>query len=500
MYEQIFSKVVAPAAPWVVLKFGGSSVGDATRWPKIEQIVRRHLDGGRRVLVVCSAASGVTDQLEALIAALGRGEASGERLAALSRRHSELGAGLGLDSKAVLAPELAGLEAACAACAGPVTPPQQAVILAHGELMSSRLATAWLARRGLTVARLDARHVLSAEVGDDRAGNYLSARCTAAPSAAARAELERLAAPVVVTQGFIASDPSGATVLLGRGGSDASAAYLAATIGAEAVEIWSDVPGLFTANPRAVADARLLRRLSFAEAEAIGALGAKALHPRTIEPLASHGIPIRLGWTSRPEVVGTKIGGGRSPAGPKAIVSRKQLALLTMWRRSSWQPVGFLAEVATRFHRRGLSMDLVATSTSEIRATVDLGAFPWARESLEDLLADLSEVCQPRLMSKVACVSVVGSGVPPRLLGGLGSADPFAGALVHMVGHAADGNHVSVVVDETAVDDLVAAAHRHLIAGLDDDSVFGPRWEVLAAQPPASDPADDQEVRQCATA
>src|SRR5690606_20663387 len=200
-----------------------------------------------------------------------------------------------------------------------------------------------------------------------------------------RAAIDATGADVIVTQGFIAGTGDGGTALLGRGGSDASGAYLAAGFAAEALEIWTDVPGVFTADPRRLPDARLIRRLSYGEAEAAGALGGKVLHPRTIEPAREAGVPIRIGWTARPDVDGTRIARTRPPRGAKAIVSRRDLALVSMWRPSSWQPVGFMAEVAARFHQLGLSMDLVASSSSEIRATIDLAAFPSAAAELDRL-------------------------------------------------------------------------------------------------------------------
>jgi diaminopimelate decarboxylase/aspartate kinase len=238
---------------------------------------------------------------------------------------------------------------------------------------------------------------------------------------------------------------------------------------------------MFTADPRRCPDARLLRRMSYREAEAAGALGAKVLHPRTIEPARRAGIPIRIRWTAHPDVDGTVISRLRSPRGAKAIVSRKDLALVTMWRDSSWQPIGFMAEVAARFHALGLSMDLISSSPSEIRATIDLAAFPSARDSLGRLCDDLAEVCRPRVVSRVSCVSVVGAGIGERMIAGWPRFAPLASAAVHLVSHSACGDHVSYVVDPRAEAELIAAAHDELLARAQNESTFGPSWRDLTA-------------------
>jgi diaminopimelate decarboxylase/aspartate kinase len=167
-----------------------------------------------------------------------------------------------------------------------------------------------------------------------------------------------------------------------------------------------------------------------------------------------------------------------------------------MWRPSSWQPVGFMAEVAARFQRRGLSMDLISSSPSEIRATVDLGAFPSAASELDALLADLAEVCRPRVVSRVGCVSVVGAGVVHDLLRRAIGLDVLADIHVHLVNHAANGSHVSFVVDQAEVDRLVVAAHDRLVAGASRPSIFGPRWTALVEQPGPAPAA--AEVVPCA--
>ena len=166
--------------------------------------------------------------------------------------------------------------------------------------------------------------------------------------------------------------------MLGRGGSDTAAAYLASRIGAARVEIWTDVPGLFTANPRAVSGARLIHRLGYAEAETLATMGAAALHPRAIGPVREAGIPMHIAWTRHPELEGTVIGSQIGEAGVKAISSRNGLCLVSTRRPASWQPVGFMADVAECFRKHELCMDLVSSSPSDIRATVDLDADPSA--------------------------------------------------------------------------------------------------------------------------
>jgi diaminopimelate decarboxylase/aspartate kinase len=445
------------------------------RWKRIESIVRRHLAADRRVVVVCSAVSGVTNRIEELVEAAAQ---PSPLLAEIRGMHRDLAAKMGLDAASLLAEELTSLERCAAQLGSSPSAQQRALLLAHGELMSTRLGAAWLSARGLSCVRVDARDLLQAlPVAGDRSERYLSAQCGVQSSPAAQALLDASGARVIVTQGFIARGEDNETVLLGRGGSDTSAAYLAAALDAESVEIWTDVLGMFTTDPRIAPEARLLQRLSYAEAEALGALGAKVLHPRTIEPVRRRAIPLRIGWTDHPELQGTCVTGARAPRGIKAVVGRRDLALVVMTRPPSWQPVGFLADVATCFERRGLSMDLVASSSSEIRATIDLSAFPSARQDLQGLLDDLRHVCRPRLVPRVGCVSVVGAGASVLACPSMSRA--FAKAHVHLMVHAANGSHVSFVVDEVEVESLVAAGHRALLQGTGDKAVFGARWDVV---------------------
>jgi diaminopimelate decarboxylase/aspartate kinase len=476
-------------APWVVVKFGGTSVASDARWLCIERIVRAHVERGRRVLVVCSALATVTNRLEGLVEAAMRGEDTTPVWSDLLSVHRELAVAMGLDPAPLLGAEIRNLQSWASGLGREWTPRDRAHLLAHGEFLSTKLGAAFLKKSGCDVARVDARELLCALPGGERDERYLSASCAAERSEQAQERLAAETARVVVTQGFIARGGDVETVLLGRGGSDASAAYLAAAIDAEAVEIFSDVPGLFTADPRVCPEARLLRRTSYAEAESLSALGVKALHPRTIQPLRERGIPLHLGATALPDERGTRITCARARRGVKAVASRQKLALLVMTRSPSFQPVGFMAEVSARFQRRGVSMDLVASSPSEIRATVDLAAFPSLANELDALLEDLREVCRPRVLKGLGSVSLVGTDLPALGLRDASWLDALSRVHVHLTAQAANGTHLTFVVENCEVSDLMAAAHDALVSSLDaDDAQFGPRLtvpsQVESAAPP----------------
>ncbi len=304
------------SSSWVVLKFGGTSVASAARWRTIAGIVQERLSEGLRPVVVCSALAGVSDALEDLLAKALRGDGE-EAVEALRARHAEMAAELGV-SVEVLEPELELLDRLTLGISltREASPRLRAQVMATGELMSTRLGAAWMRGSGLDVAWLDARDCLRSEPEPEPHRHYLSARCLWERDASLQQELGAYPAGVLLTQGFIARDAAGHTVLLGRGGSDTSAATFAARLDACRCEIWTDVPGMFTANPRQVPEARLLAALDYDEAQEIASLGAKVLHPRAVPPVREAGIPLHVLCTARPEMAGTVIAGDHPDPGP----------------------------------------------------------------------------------------------------------------------------------------------------------------------------------------
>src|SRR5687767_15573898 len=295
---------------WVVVKFGGTSVSTLANWRNIALIVKRRVAAGHRVLVVHSAVTKITDMLEKLLVAAEAGKPD-EPLKAIEDRHRQLTTELGI----AVSPQLQGYfdelrqMSSGIALVGELSDRTRARIMANGELMATEIGARFLKSQGIDVTWMDARDMLSAEDrGASAKASVLSATCSFAPDAALEKRLDA-STPVVITQGFIARDSEGNTCLLGRGGSDTSASYLGAKLRAKAIEIWTDVPGMFSANPRATPSARLIRALHYDEAQEIATSGAKVLHPRCLLPARQYQIPLYVYSTPSPDLQGTLITG-----------------------------------------------------------------------------------------------------------------------------------------------------------------------------------------------
>jgi len=475
------------ATRWVVLKFGGTSVSTPERWRIIADLAASRIAEGLRPLVVCSALSGISNQLEALLALAveGRHEAA---LAALHKRHLELGEGLGIDVPERLADDFEELSrlALAASLLREAGPALKARVMAFGELMSTRLGAAFLETQGIATAWLDARTAL--ETREDPAASdpraYLSATCDFERDEALEARLAAMsggAGAAILTQGFIARNREGQTVLLGRGGSDTSASYLAARLGAERCEIWTDVPGLFTANPSLLPSARLLRALNYEEAQEIATTGAKVLHPRCIPPLRRHRIPLHVLSTGWPDIPGTVVSAFGPVTGPqvKAISSRSGITLISMETVGMWQEVGFLAKAFEIFAEHGVSIDSVSTSETNVTVSLDPGANALEPGVLRALLADLSAFCEPQVIAPTASLSLVGRGIR-AILHELGPVlEAFEELKIHLVTQAASDLNLTFIVDEDQSERLVRQLHGLLFGHQVEGPVFGPTWSEL---------------------
>ncbi|MEE8281351.1 MAG: bifunctional aspartate kinase/diaminopimelate decarboxylase, partial [Gammaproteobacteria bacterium] len=492
-----------PKSGWAVLKFGGTSVASAASWATIRDVVRDRLDAGMRPLVVHSAIAGTSDLLEELLRQATAG-AHDALLAEIVERYITLATDLGVDGVTLLQTYLTELEQLMAGIKQlrSVSLPVHAKVLALGELMATTLGAAYLQREGLKAHWLDARellHSIDSDNGSERAG-YLGARCDYDADPVLQKRLAKLDG-VVLTQGFIASNSRGEGVLLGRGGSDVSAAYLAAKLQAQRLEIWTDVPGLFSANPHEVPGARLLRALRYEEAQEIASTGATVLHPRSVSPARRFNIPMWVKCTLRPDSPGTRIGHDVGDDSPrlKAISRRSGVTLVSMETQSMWQEAGFLAEAFICFSELGLSIDLISTSESNVTVTLDPSVNSLDDAILERLEQRLERLCRVRIIADVAVVSLVGQKIR-AMLHEIGPAlEAFEEHRIHLVSQAASDLNLSFVVEEEQAPRLVQRLHATLVQPARDDAVFGETWQELqqaVAEPPAISPPWWMEKRK----
>ncbi|WP_442681867.1 bifunctional aspartate kinase/diaminopimelate decarboxylase [Stenotrophomonas sp. JC08] len=470
---------------WIVLKFGGTSVSRRHRWNTIGELAKKRAEEtGGRVLVVVSALSGVTNELTAI--ADGAVD-SRERMAALVRRHNEFLVELELGAE-VLAYRLAALQSLLDDPRALTRPLDwQAEVLGQGELLSSTIGAAYLRSNGLDFGWMDARHWLHAQppVPNQTAWSQrLSVNCQWQSGADLKQRFSSQPTRMLLTQGFIARHADGGTAILGRGGSDTSAAYFGALLGASRVEIWTDVPGMFSANPKDVPDARLLTRLDYYEAQEIATTGAKVLHPRSIKPCRDAGVPMAILDTERPHMPGTSIDGAAAPVpGVKAISRRNGIVLVSMEGIGMWQQVGFLAEVFALFAKHGLSVDLIGSAETNVTVSLDPSENLVSTDVLAALSADLSQICKVKVIVPCAAITLVGRGMRSLLYKLSDVWATFGKERVHMISQSSNDLNLTFVIDEADADGLLPILHAELIDSgampVYEEQVFGPRWREI---------------------
>ena len=470
---------------WVVMKFGGTSVSTVENWETIADLVRARLDSDLRPVIVHSALSGVSNALEQTLLSAVSGD-PGDRLASIREQHYALAAALGLDGATILGERLHELEQLIAGVrlVKEVSVRVRVRVMALGELMSTLVGAAFLAKKGLPVQWMDARDLLTSRSrpGRNPVTSYLSATCDYSHDEAMTAKLAAQDG-FVLTQGFIARNTSGETVLLGRGGSDTSAAYFAGRLSARRLEVWTDVPGMFTADPRVVPSARLLVGLHYDEAQELASAGSSVLHPRCISPARDSGFPIFIRSTTNPEISGTVISSVTEEVEPqvKGICIRNGLTLVSMTTVGMWHEVGFLAKAFAAFADNGVSVDLISTSETNVTVSIDTSDGMLPDDVEEALVYDLEKLCRVSVISNCSAVSLVGRKIRtiiPRMAPAL---EVFEEERIHLMSQAANDLNLSFVVDKQQGPRLVSKLHASIIRKEGASHVFGASWERLFA-------------------
>jgi aspartate kinase len=451
----------------IVMKFGGTSVESSVALERISGIVAARLD--RKPLVVVSAMGKTTDWLVAMAAAIEAGDltAALAQLARMREHHlrEALPAASG-DRRAGLEAFLTGtfehLEKMLRAypLGQRLTPAEMDLLLSFGERLSSTIVAEAFVCRGFHAVGIDSRTAMKTDA------SHGAAQLLAEETAAALAEhvVPHMEHSVVVMGGFIASTLDGVTTTFGRGGSDYSASIVGAALGAEEVQIWTDVDGVMTADPSLVADAHRLKVMSFGEAAELAYFGAKVLHPATMAPALEKNIPIRVLNSRRPENEGTLIvAEAAHTALAKSIAYKEGITIVDVRSTRMLMAHGFLARLFAAFERCQTPVDMIATSEVSVSLTVD------RTDRLDEIIAELQGVAEVERRDNNAIICVVGDGI--RTTPGV-SAKIFSaldGILIKMISVGASRRNIGFVVDEANVEEVVRRLHKVFFSEIDEE-------------------------------
>ena len=454
------------------MKFGGTSVQDADAILRTITIVKGRRDTGLQPIVVVSAMAKVTDQLLAAAAAAAEGRMD-DALAistALRTRHLDVATALvGRNivnvGKALhitfdkLDNILRGISAV-----GELTPRTNDLVVSYGERLSSRIVADAFEHRGLSSAHVDARTCIVTDSHHGKAAPLLDEIDT---------RLEEHVLPLLevhaipILGGFIGSTVGGITTTLGRGGSDYTAALIGGSLHVGAIEIWTDVNGIMTTDPRICPDALRVKTISFEEASELAYFGAKVLHPATILPAVKKNIPVWVLNSHKPSNEGTKI----TAVAPhcacplKSIAAKKHLTIVHMVSTRMLMSHGFLKAVFDVFDRYGCAVDMVSTSEVSVSVTID------ATDQLTEIKAALSEIADVTIEQDKALVCLVGEdirgqrGIAGRVFYSIREIN------VHMISQGANGINMSFMMDEGDVEPAIRALHHEFFAN-PDPTVF----------------------------
>ncbi|MBF0206042.1 MAG: bifunctional aspartate kinase/diaminopimelate decarboxylase, partial [Oligoflexia bacterium] len=361
-----------------------------------------------------------------------------------------------------------------------IGPRIQARLLSLGELILTRIGHEFLCKQGLACAFYDARKFFKIQSNPllPAFREYLNATANDDFNSEVHGIFSQEQSPVIITQGFIASNQNQETVLLGRGGSDTSGAVIAAQIRAHRLEIWTDVPGMYTANPHLVPEARMLKLLNYDEAQEMASTGAKVLHPRCLPPVKKANIPLHIYCTDHPQLSGTVITAVKqsSEGMVKSISMKTGITLISIENIQMWQEVGFLAELFGRFKKYGLSIDLLSTSEANVTLSLD-SAVKYTPEVLENLLHDLGDLGTARTIGPCGMISIVGKNIRSIIhkIGHLFNV--FEEQQIYLMSQAASDLNLSFVINEDQCLRLVKELHLLLFDNLEHNELFGKPWQ-----------------------
>ena len=440
----------------IVCKFGGTSVSDAAAIGRAAAIVAARR--GRKPVVVVSAMSGVTNVLLALADQAARGQLIGALRAVeqLRERHLEAADELLPQGDAdvagelsVMFDELAHLAEALSVL-GHLTPRSLDAIAAHGERASSLLVASAFQHRQLPAVHIDARDVVITDEAFTRA-EPLADRIADTSRRLLLPLLRKDEIPVL--GGYIGATKTGVTTTLGRGGSDYSASLIGAALRAEAIEIWTDVDGMLTGDPKVVHGARTIDEIRFDEASELATFGAKVLHPNTIAPAVRQGIPVYVLNSFKPDGAGTRITFDAPRRAIRAVAGKRGITLVKVRTPRMLLTHGFLRQFFEIFERHGISVDVVATSEVSISVTIDDDAH------VDRLLTDLRALGDVSIERHRGVVAIVGAALSEDAASMARAINALHGMSLQMLALSATGINLTIIVQADEVEEAMRRLH-----------------------------------------
>ena len=447
----------------IVMKFGGTSVADPPAVRRITGLIRDRL--GKRPAIVVSALSGVTDALYRLCEMCMNGSEREitELVSSIRDRH------MNMIHELISAPEYSlpaeeDVEKICgelellslSAChLGELSDRTKAKIISCGEYLSSRIIHRYLNAERIRTAFADARKMIITDDEILKGNPDMDAICSSVPATLREAGED---CDAVITQGFVSSDSHGHATVLGRGGSDYTASMIGMAINAEEIEIWTDVDGVHTSDPRKVKGTRSLSHISFEEAAEMAHFGAKVLHPSTIEPAIRKNIPIKVLNSMKPEASGTTIlqDSYAISSGAKSISCKENIIVINIFSTKMINTFGFLNKVFEIFGKYHVPVDLISTSEANVSITLENNG------KLDEIVRELSGFAEIRVENDKAQISVIGKevtnikGMFRKIFGSL------LDYKIYMISQGASGINISFVIDRNKLHEIMNILHKEL--------------------------------------
>ncbi|MDO8741157.1 MAG: lysine-sensitive aspartokinase 3 [Candidatus Woesearchaeota archaeon] len=435
----------------IVMKFGGTSVGSAERIKIVHDIVKSRLD--RDPIVVVSAVGGITDKLINTANLAFQGGDYSAILNEIKEKHYTIIKELGLGNSLVQ-DKLDEFEQLIGRIAKyrEVTTETMDLVQSFGERMSARIVAAYMTKHGMEAEAHDAY-----DVGLVTNDNFGGAEPLPESEEQMRMHLSDKKAIPIIT-GFIGKTSGGAITTLGRGGSDYSAAIVGAALNVEEIQIWTDVNGIMTTDPKIVKEAKTIDKVSFNEAAELAYFGAKVLHPKTILPAMRKNIPVRVLNTYEPSNEGTLIVNepSRSEKIAKAIAVKRNITVITINSTRMIDAYGFLAKIFDIFRKYHVVVDMVSTSEVSVSVTVD------KKDNLDKAIVELNRFATVNIEENKSIVCVVGEGLHhiPNVVGPLFSVLGRNNINIEMISQGASEINIGFVVKAEDAENAVRALHK----------------------------------------